>query len=52
MPKMAVIKKPEGPVPGVIALAIKPATKPINTVYTQCIIVNLFCLIQQLASHA
>ena len=38
MPRIAVSQKPDGPAPGVIALAISPATKPITMVQTQCII--------------
>ena len=37
MPRMAVSQKPEGPLPGVTALAIKPATNPIKIVQIQCI---------------
>jgi hypothetical protein len=36
MPRIAVSQKPDGPVPGVTALAISPATKPISIVQTQC----------------
>src|SRR6476660_2366681 len=36
MPRMAVSQNPEGPVPGVTALAIKPARKPIRIVQIQC----------------
>src|SRR5262249_19685833 len=37
MPKIAVSQNPEGPVPGVTAFAIRPATKPIRIVQIQCI---------------
>jgi hypothetical protein len=36
IPSTDVIKKPLGPLPGVIAFAIKPATKPMRIVAMRC----------------